>query len=357
MKKILLVLLCAGVATVANAQKSEVTAAKSSWVLLANSGAKPLPETLKLIEDGLAHTDKAIAHEKSKDMPEAWSYRALLASRAALIDTLDFANSKAKQVIAEEAIEKATTLDKKGEEKENIQNAKLNVDDAVRNRGVFAYRKKDLPTALESFNEVTKRNPQDTFMFVNAAVIARELKNYPEVARNYKAAIALNHPESNILYKDLISIQFRELKDSTAAIALIQEASAKFPDDSDLIGMETDYYMKKGDLAKSQAMLTKLIEKNPTNDTYQVIMGDTYFKQATDIQDKRNKVDPKKVKEFNELGAQMKTLLDKSLPYYKAAIAINPKNEIALDKLKSIYFFKDDKTNLDAIQKQIDALK
>lgn len=357
MKKILLSMIFVGVASLANAQKSEVIAAKNAWILIANGGTKTLPESLKMLNDGLAHTDKAIADEKTSKSAEPWTYRALFASRTALIDSLDFANSKAKQKIAEEAIVKANSLNPKEEEKKFLEDARLYIGDAVRNRGVFAYKKKDYAAALDAFNEVTQRNPKDTFMFVNAALMAKQLKNYPEVIRNYKQAIALNHPESATLYKDMITINFQELKDSTAAIALIQEASAKFPGDNDLIGMETNYYMKKGDVAKSQEMIKKLIEKNPNNAAYQIAMGDIYFKQATDIQEQRNKVDVKKVKEFNDLGAKMKLVLDQALPYYKAAVAIDPKNEDALEKLKSIYFFKDDKVNTEAIQKQIDAIK
>ncbi|HMI01951.1 MAG TPA: tetratricopeptide repeat protein, partial [Pedobacter sp.] len=159
-----------------------------------------------------------------------------------------------------------------------------------------------------------------------------------------------------------------EVKDSTAAIALIQEASAKFPGDNDLLGMETNYWIKKGDVAKSQEMIKKLIEKNPNSPDYQIAMGDIFFKQANDLQDTRNKlateleanktnkVDAKKSKEFEDLGVKMKGILDQAIPYYKAASALDPKSGYALDKLKSIYYFKNDKVNGDAVQKQLDAL-
>jgi hypothetical protein len=368
MKKILLSILFVGVASLANAQKSEVTAAKNAWILIANGGNKTLPESLKMLNDGLAHTDKAIADEKTSKLAEPWAYRALFASRAAQIDSLDLANSKAKQKIAEEAIAKAKTLGPKGDEIKFLEDASGFIEDAVRNRGVFAYRKKDFVTALEGFNEYTARNPKDTNMFVNAAVIAKQIKNYPEVARNYKAAIALGYPDAALLYKDLINIYLVDVKDSTTAIALIQEASAKFPGDNDLLGMETNYWVKKGDIAKSQEMIKKLIEKNPDNPDYQVAMGDIYFRQANDLQDVRNKlateleanktkVDVKKKKEFDDLGAKMKSILDQALPYYKSAVATDSKNKYALDKLQSIYYFKNDKVNEDAIKKQLDALK
>jgi tetratricopeptide (TPR) repeat protein len=367
MKKILLSILFVGVASLANAQKSEVNAAKNAWILISNSGTKTLPESLKMLNDGLAHTDKAIADEKTSKLAEAWTYRALFASRTAQIDSLDLANSKAKQKIAEEAIAKAKSLNPKEEEKKFLEDASGFIEDAVRNRGVFAYKKKDFATALESFNEYTARNPKDTNMFVNAALMAKQLKNYPEVARNYKAAIALNYPDAALLYKDLINIYLTEVKDSTTAIAIIQEASAKYPNDNDLLGMETNYWLKKGDATKSQEMIKKLIEKNPDNPDYQIAMGDIFFKQANDFQDARNKlateleanrtkVDVKKKKEFEDLGTKMKGILDQAIPYYKAAAELDKKSGYALDKLRSIYNFKNDKVNEAAVQKQLDAL-
>ncbi|WP_285058314.1 tetratricopeptide repeat protein [Pedobacter ginsengisoli] len=367
MKKILLSILFVGVASLANAQKSEVNAAKNAWILISNSGTKTLPESLKMLNDGLAHTDKAIADEKTSKSAEAWTYRALFASRTAQIDSLDLANSKAKQKIAEEAITKAKSLNPKEEEKKFLEDASGFIEDAVRNRGVFAYKKKDFATALESFNEYTARNPKDTNMFVNAALMAKQLKNYPEVARNYKAAIALNYPDAALLYKDLINIYLSEVKDSTTAIAIIQEASAKYPNDNDLLGMETNYWLKKGDATKSQEMIKKLIEKNPDNPDYQIAMGDIFFKQANDFQDARNelateleanktKVDVKKKKEFDDLGTKMKGILDQAIPYYKAAAELDKKSGYALDKLRSIYNFKNDKVNEAAVQKQLDAL-
>lgn len=357
MKKVLLGMLFVGVASLANAQKSEISEAKKAWNLLSITSGKTLADNLKALNDGLGHTDKAIAHEKSKDLPDAWSYRALFASRIALVDSVDLNNAKANQKIAEEAITKAKALDTKGGEKENIQTASVNVENALRNRAIYAFNKKNFEGALEAFNEITTKNPNDTTMYVNAGVTAKELQNYPEVVRNFKKAIDLNYKDSKVLYSEIVNITFDKIKDSVGGLAILKEASAKFPDDSYFIGMETDLYIKKGDIEKSQEMLTKLIAKDPKNAIYQYLMGDTYYKQALAIQTKRNALDVKKTKEFNELGAKMTKLIDQSVPYYKAALDLDPKNVNALENLKIIYLFKDDKVNYEAINKKLAELK
>lgn len=356
MKKVLFSILFVGAATYANAQKSEVNEAKKAWTLLALGKASTLADNLKTLNEGLAHTDKAIVHEKSKSMPEAWSYRALFASRIALVDSLDLNNAKANQKIAEEAIVQAKALDK-GPEKDNIQQAEVNVDNAMRNRAIFAYNKKDFASALAAFNEVTAKNPTDTSTYVNAGVTAKAIENYPEVVKNFKKAIDLGYKDSKVLYSEIVGVTFDKLKDTVAGLAILKEASSKFPDDSYFIGLETDLYIKSGDIAKSQEMLNKLIAKDPKNAIYQYLLGDTYYKQALALQTERNKLDPKKVKEFNAISNKMIGFIDQSTPYYKAALELDPKNENALENLKIIYLFKDDKVNYEATKKRLDDLR
>ncbi|WP_316748233.1 tetratricopeptide repeat protein [Pedobacter gandavensis] len=357
MKKVLFSMLLVGAATCANAQKSEVNEAKKIWGMLMIPKTETLAESLKTLDGGLAHTDNAIVHEKSKTMPEAWSYRALFASRIALVDSLDLNNAKAKQKIAEEAIVQAKALDTKGAEKENIQQAEINVDNAMRNRAIFAYNKKDFAAALAAFNEVTTKTPTDTSMYVNAGVTAKAIENYPEVVRNFKKAIDLGYKDSKVLYSEIINVTFDKLKDTVAGLAILKEAGSKFPDDSYFIGLETDLYIKSGDIAKSQEMLNKLIAKDPKNAIYHYLLGDTYYKQALALQTERNKIDPKKTKEFNAVSAKMIGFIDQSTPHYKTALELDPKNENALENLKIIYLFKDDKVNYEATKKKLDALK
>ena len=218
MKRILLSMIFASTALLANAQKAEVEAAKKSWMDYANSqnavkidlGAlaskmkvsdkkkeepeKPKPtlaEDLAILNTGFGHTDLAIAHEKTKELPTTWAIRALIASRIALIDTADIQNSVAKQQIATEAITKAEALNvKKDKTVENdVKDAKDFVDNALSNRGMIAYKRKDYATAYTAFNAMTVKNPQDTSMFVNAGLVARLSEKYPEAVASYRKAI------------------------------------------------------------------------------------------------------------------------------------------------------------------------
>ncbi len=358
MKKVLLGILFVGVATFANAQKSEVADAKKEWGLFQIiAGQKTaLDKKLAALQSGLKHTDNAIANEKSKNIAEAWSYRALFASSIATLDTLNIPNSVANQKIAEEAIVKAKSLDTKGEEKSNIENSEINVLNAVKIRAFAAYNKKDYEGAMNYFNEVTAKSPNDTAMYLNAGIMARNIKNYPEAIRNFKKLISLNSPTSKDLYGEIINMTFAELKDTVAGMALLKEASTKYPDAENFIQMETQMYMNKGDVAKSEQMLDKLLAKNPNNANYQYLRGDIFYQQAVEIQNKKNKLTVKQIKESNALTVQITALLDKALPYYIKSSELDPKYAPALEAMKRVYAFKNDNVKYEEAKKKLDAL-
>ncbi|MCZ4243760.1 tetratricopeptide repeat protein [Pedobacter punctiformis] len=357
MKKVILSILFVGAATLTFAQKSEIAEAKKAWGIFQAMGqGLPLPKKLESLKAAIAHTDKAIADEKSKVIPEAWSYRALLTSSVAVLDTTDAANANANIKLAQDAITEAKKLDTKNAEKENITLAETNIANAVRNGGVMAYTKNDFKTAYEKFVEATVINPTDTAMYLNAGIAARNLEDYPNAIKQFKKVISLNSPQSKELYAEVIDMTLKKQKDTVAGLELLKEAGAKYPDNADFIKTETQIYIDKGDAAKSEQMLNALAVKEPNNANYQVLLGNIYFTQALKLQTDRNKIDPKKVKEFNEVTAKMTGLLDKSLPYYKKALAVDANNQGALETLKTIYAFKNDTKNYDDIKKRLDAL-
>jgi tetratricopeptide (TPR) repeat protein len=358
MKKLLLSILFVGVATLANAQKSEVAEAKKAWDLftLVSGNKQSFDKTMESLNKGLAHTDLAIANEKSKVLPDAWSYRALFASAIAVTDSVNVENSVAKQKIAEEAVEKAKSLDAKSSEKENLALAQTNIRNAISGRAIRAYYKKDYTTALAMFNQLIALNPNDTSMYINAAVTAKLAKDYPQAIEKYKKVISLNVPNVKDFYSDAINTNLESVKDTTAALELLKEASVKYPDDANFIGVETDIYIKRGDIVKSQEMLAKLIAKDTTKPIYQHLMGDTYYKQALEIQVQKSKLDQKKVKELDALTAKMTKLIDQALPYYKKAAELDPNYVPSLESLKQIYGFKNDVTNFNDVKKRLDAI-
>ena len=358
MKKLILSVGILSLSVAAYAQKSEVAEAKKSWDLFqAMNSAQSLKKNLENLNKGLGHTDLAIAHEKTKNLVEPWALRASMSSAIALLDTLSDANSIAKQKIAEEAIAKAEELDKKGDQKDNIANAKINIANAVQTRGIKAYNKKDFATAFKIFTEITEKNPKDTSMFLNAGVAAKQSGNYAAAVKNFKKVVEFNTPDAKNLMLEAVNIELANLKDTAAAMASIDQALKKFPDDPDFVGTQTDIYIIRGEIEKSQESLNKLLTKDPNKAIYHFLLGETYYKQALAVQTERQKIDAKKVKEYNAATAKMTALIDKSLPYYKKAQELDPKAVHTLEALKQIYGFKNDTKGFEETKKLLDALQ
>ena len=359
MKKVMLSILLAGVASATFAQKSEVAEAKKAWnmyQLTSRAGQQPIAKQLESLNTAIKHTDAAIADAKSKDMVEAWSYRALLTSSAALVDTVNIQGAEANVKLAQDAITKGKALDAKGSEKDNFQLAEANVANAIRNIGVLSYQKKDYKTAYEKFVQSTQLNPQDTAMYLNAGIAARNMEDYPKMAEQYKKAIALNYPQSSTLYEEMISTQLAKQKDTTAAIALINEAKAKFPENVSFITSETQIYLQKGDVDKAEQTLTTLVAKEPNNASFQSALGNVYLQQALKLQGDLNKIDVKKVKEYTAAKNKRDGLVEKSIPYFKKALEVDPKNVTALENLKTIYTFKNDTKSYNDVKARLDAI-
>ena len=373
MKKVFFSILFIGAASYANAQKSELAEAKKIWDIFeltmstdpAKKGDAPvatspsgtfIQKQITRLTDGLSHIDKAIVHDKTKTLSETWVYKSLFHSTISAVDTLNFENSRKNQKIAEDAIAKAKSLDSKNEFKDPIAHAEGNIDIALSSRGIAAYNKKDYANAYENFIFLAEKKQTDPSWFLNAAVAANLMNNYPEAIKNFKKVISLSSPDAQNLYAQVINITLEKLKDTTSAMVLLDTALAKYPEDNGLIGTQTDIYITRGDIAKSQASLAKLIAKDPTKAIYQYLMGETYYKQALLMQEERKKIDVKKVKEFDAISAKMLALIDKSLPFYQKSHELDPKFVSTLETLKQIYGFKNDTANFNDIKKKLDAI-
>jgi tetratricopeptide (TPR) repeat protein len=357
MKKIVLSMFLAGVASIAFAQKSEVNTIKKAWDIYDAIGKNgPINARMKSLKDILDRTDKAVANEESKIMPNLWAYRALASSNVAINDTanVDVINTNIK--IAREALEQVKTLDVKGTEKGKVKDAKANINTAVRNAAIIAYNTKNYDEAYIKFVELTKINPNDTAMYFNAGIVARELKNYPNATKMYKKVISFNHPQSESLYGEMINWTLASVKDTAQALDMVKEASLKYPENTAFIQIETDIYLKKGEIAKSEEMLNKLATKDPKNSIYQALLGKIYLDQAIDVQNGMKNIDIKKKAEYDAAVKKRDGLVNKSLPFFTKAAELDPKNVAALENLKLIYNFKSDTKNYEIVKKKLDAL-
>lgn len=354
MKKIIwsIALLCS--ATGVFAQKAEVAEAKKKWGMYQIVMTQPTGKQLELLNGGLKNTDNAIANDKTKEVAETWAYRALFASSIAVVDTNNLDNAKKHKTIAEEAISKAIALKPTKGDQENIDISKENLDAYLRNTGILTFNRGNFKDALKIFQELAEANPQDTLMYANIALAASKAGEFPLAIENYKKSISMGAPDSKVYYQEIYLIYVNELKDSVAGLNIIQEASAKYPEEVYFIANETDLHMKSGNLEKAFALLDKLIAKNPTNVMYQRIKADTYFNLAFDAQEEVKKLEEaKKFKEADLAVKKKEEALKNALPVYLAIEKITPDDQELIRIIRNVYFALGNNEKADEYTKKI----
>ncbi|MGY3054042.1 tetratricopeptide (TPR) repeat protein [Pedobacter sp. UYEF25] len=356
MRKLILSICFAIVVSFAFAQKGEISDAKKGYDVFQAVGRNlPLDRKLASLKEALAHAVTATENEKTKESPEAWTYKALITSSIAISDTLDNANADANLKLAEDAIVQAKKLDTKGELKTLISDSEKNVSIATTNAAIIAYNKKDFQRAFDKFYRAQEINPNDTSSVLNASIMAKALDNYPKAIELSKRLLAMNNPQSEGIYNDILNIQLKNQKDTVAALATVADAKAKFPDNIGFITTEADIYIRKGEIDKAESSLLKLVEKDPKNALYQAALGNVYLQQAYKKQTDLGNIDQiKKKAEYTKAKAERDGLVDKAMPFYLKATELDPKNLSALDGLKTIYFFKNDTKNYEATKKKIE---
>ena len=88
-KSFILALAITGSSTFAFAQKGELNSAKSNYdkfSVLKDANSLALAQTN--LKTAKASIDKAVAHEKTKNDPSAWVYKALIYTDLALLDSV-----------------------------------------------------------------------------------------------------------------------------------------------------------------------------------------------------------------------------------------------------------------------------
>ena len=73
---------------------------------------------------------------------------------------------------------------------------------------------------------------------------------------------------------------YRSLKQDDKALATLEEARKKFPDDVSLIATLVDYYFEKNRMSDAQKMLSELVNKDPNNGPAQFTLGQLLLRQG-----------------------------------------------------------------------------
>ncbi|WP_154647943.1 tetratricopeptide repeat protein [Pedobacter arcticus] len=373
MKKTILSMLLVSFFFAANAQKSEISAAKNNYALYevgmqTKTPMKKQLETLKLAKES---TDKAVENSKTANNAELWAYRSLILSSISVTDTVNKANASSAFDSAQEAITKAKTLDGKKEYAKITESAEKNLSIMMQNRGVAAFNKKDYKEAYKSFKFIADVMPEDSLFNMYTAIAANSSQMYDEAIKYYKQTIKLN-PKNPGLYQELERVYIAKA-DTAGALKVIEEGRALHPENMNLIFDELNIYLNRGETSKQISKIENAIAKDPKNKTLLFVAGIAYsankqsdksieaYKKALEIDPAytdaiynlaviyinkgndyitaANKLPQNKASDakYNDLKKKFETELSNAMPLLEKARELNPKDVNTLTTLREVY--------------------
>jgi hypothetical protein len=307
----------------------------------------------------------------------------------------------------------------------------------VINRGIQHADQQDYESAMNDFLlafELKKNEPfnsLDTIMLYNAAITAQSLEdkskalelylklielNYNGItysARNAKTGEPVAYENAKALDKALAAGEVLEPKIgesilpslyiSVATIAksmgnkelsdkIIGEGRAKFPKENDLILLELQDFLDKGDFNGAMRNLKLALEKDPTNSLYwynigviyqtkmnqldsarwayektievdsrsfdaMYMLGVSYVAEANDYSEKMNKLSLREEKKFNQLKKEQQSVFKKSYDFFKMAYGINPKDKDVLNALQEISYKIGDMENALKYKEELEGIE
>lgn len=388
MKSILLIALMA-IATIASAQRSNLNRAKSNYTKYSElksmgSGALSLND-LTTAQNAI---DKAIEHDKTKDVAETWVYYALIYTDLALVDSTETAEDSYK--LALEGREKASSLDTENEHEENLNILSAMLAQYELNKGAQAWEKEDFTGAYNAFEKGLTYLPGDTTLLYYAGIAAINNQQYDKAVEKYVELVPIEeYSNSRQIVLDASRL-YLQLGDTTSALKYSQIATDKFPEDAEIATHNIELNLMAGNEEGILNTLKGEAERSPNDKTLQYYLG--IAQAALNLEEdaiasyqKALAIDPDYLEANINMGAAILTsgithynetnnknlpraeydaemkkayeIFDSALPYLEKAVALDPTSIIALTNLKQYYDIQDNQEKSAEIQAQIDNLR
>lgn len=397
------------------AQKGELSNAENEYnkydQLRLNKAMSKL--ALTGLNNAKTSIDKASTNDKTANLPLTQALKGSIYAALAVIDSIP-SSSTPLFATAEDALKKAKELDTKGENKKMIDNAYLTLAQYQLNKGIKEYGDKKYDLAYKSFDYYRTVLPEDTNAIYYTALAAANAQNWDAAIANYSKLVTTGYSAKQRAYQELSGFYLSK-KDTLGAIKVMNEATAKFPNDAALskrlielnlqMGKQDEvlnkiegaiandpknktlyYYAgitysqvaedasKKASKTKDAAVLATLAKTKETNfskaaDMYRkaleidpnyfeanLNLGYVLINPAIDVYNAANKLPVSKQKEYDAAIAKSNVMFDAAKPYLQKAVDLQPKSIDALTNLKTYYLGKKDMVHANALKKQIDEL-
>lgn len=216
----------------------------------------------------------------------------------------------------------------------------IEAETLLSNAGITTFEKSDYVNAFKNFNtyleisKLIKDNGGKTKL--DDAVLMSDIKYYTAVAGYYgkveeSSLIPIltdmykSGTDKSLIYEALFNLKLKN--DEAGAMSILQEGRNKFPEESNLLFAEINYYLGKKQIEVLVDKLKLAITKEPNNVSLYTTLGNVYDQLITKEREANN---PSKEKEYFDLAYD----------YYNQALAKDPKNFDATYSIGALYYNK-----------------
>src|SRR5690606_15667538 len=321
--------------------------------------------------------EKAIEHEKTKDLAETWTYYALVNADLALLDSTDAAESYIQT--AAEAHEKAVSLDAEKEHEQNLNIVNSIIAQYEMNKGVKAWDNQDFEAAYTAFDKGLAYLPNDTTLLYYSGLAAINSQDYDKALSKYVELVPIDSFSNNKQIILDVSRLYLMQGDTTNAIKYAEIGANKYPEDGELATQNIELNLMAGNEQEIINTITAQVEKDPENENLHYYLGIAYsemgelekaeaaYRKALDINpdyldaninlgglilnkgiDHFNKTNNASLPQA-EYDVEIKKaydIFDSALPYLEKAVELNGSSYLALTNLKKYYEIKEDKDKI-----------
>lgn len=406
MKKIIFSLILAIGFTGAYAQKSKVNKAKNYT----------LAETPDF-KAARAEIAPALLDSTTRDLANTWYVAGLIGytENASLLkkyyaNTKEYPSEKGKAIIESYGyFIKAWDLDQKPDAKGKVKPKFKDIKDKVKEYytertnlvayGDNLYRNQKYAEALEAFKmylgipKLAMMNNEikvDSFytLIQNYAASAATLANKDDEAIAMYEELKLTEKDAAPIYRQLYQM-YQTKKDTVSQVRILKEGFEKFPNESYFLQTLINYYIYSKQIKEAMVYLNDAITKDPKNAQYYYVKGNIteslgdadaslaafnkaieldpklgdayaglgrlYFNKAVKMSEEANKI--KDNAAYNKEMKKVDEAFKLSLPFFKKAVEINPKDVDNLTVLKNLYYRLKMDADFNAVDKQIKEIK
>ena len=348
--------------------------------------------------------DTAIVDDVTKSIAETWYYRGIIYSGFFTDVNL---KSKCNSCLftAYESFLTAEELDKKNEYLLEIESKLIpSVRQHIFEQAVGHFQSGEYDLALNTFEFILKKTPEEMAAIQNAAICAENAGNYPKAIIYYKSLIDKKNAD-NKTYVSLAKSMLHT-NDTSGALGVLINGKKLFPDSADLILTEINIYLAMKRAEEALVAINDAIKKDASNVSLYLVkgslneslakpadkdgnllpapknqkellalakeaygqgltidpnhfelnynMGALIFNEATEMENAANAIANEA--QFKLAKEKCKSVYLTAEPFLEKALAASPEDPGTLNSLKLLYFRINETDKYNAVKKKLDSL-